>query len=85
MIVDYLKILVVAFIVVIIAKLIFHLNIRKIIGLIINTVLGLVVLWIINLTGFVTIPLNLLTCLIVGVFGLPGVILLVLVTYFGII
>lgn len=85
MIVDYLKILIVAFIVVVIAKLVLHLNIKKIIGLIINSALGLVVLYLINLTGFVTIPLNLLTCLIVGVFGLPGVILLVLVTYFGII
>ena len=85
MIVDYLKILVIAFIVVVIAKLVLHLNIKKIIGLIINSALGLVVLYLINLTGFVTIPLNLLTCLIVGVFGLPGVILLVLVTYFGII
>lgn len=85
MIVDYLKILVIAFIVIVIAKLVLHLNLKKIIGLVFNTILGLVVLWLINLTGFVTIPLNLINCLVVGVFGLPGVILLVLVTYFGII
>lgn len=84
MIVEYLKILIVAFIVVVIAKAVLHLNLKKIFGLIINTLLGLGVLWLINYTGFVTIPLNLITCLVVGVFGLPGVIVLILATYFGV-
>ena len=84
MIVEYLKILIVAFIVVVIAKAVLHLDIKKVIGLVINTLLGLGVLWLINLTGFVTIPLNLITCLVVGVFGLPGVIVLILAIYFGV-
>lgn len=84
MIVEYLKILIVAFIVVVIAKAVLHLDLKKLFGLIINTILGLGVLWLINYTGFVSIPLNLITCLVVGVFGLPGVIVLILATYFGI-
>ena len=75
---DYLKILVIALIVILIAKFIFHLNGKKLIALIVNAIIGFVVIWVINWTGLVHIPLNLITSLVAGVFGLPGVIVLII-------
>ena len=75
---DYLKIVAIALVVILVAKFIFHLNGKKLLGLVINAITGLIVLWLINLTGLITLPINIITCLLVGVFGLPGVILLIL-------
>ena len=82
---DYLKILVIALIVILIAKFIFHLNGKKLIALIVNAIIGFVVIWVINWTGLVHIPLNLITSLVAGVFGLPGVIVLIILAVVGII
>ena len=82
---DYLKIAIIALIVILIAKFLLHLDGKKLIGLIVNAIVGLIVLWIINLTGLIALPINIITCLLVGVFGLPGVILLVLLVLAGII
>ena len=82
---DYLKIAIIALVVILIAKFLLHLDGKKLIGLIVNAIVGLIVLWIINLTGLIALPINIITCLLVGVFGLPGVILLVLLVLAGII
>lgn len=82
---DYLKIALVALVVILIAKFILHLDGKKLIKLAINAVIGLIILWLINLTGLITLPINIITCLLVGVFGVPGVILLILLVLVGII
>ena len=82
---EYLKIAAIALVVILIAKFLFHLNGKKLLSLIVNAVVGLIVLWLINLTGLITLPINIITCLLVGVFGVPGVILLILLVLVGII
>ena len=82
---DYLKIAAIALVVILIAKFLFGLNGRKLLSLIVNAIVGLIILWLINLTGLISLPINIITCLLVGVFGVPGVILLVLLVLLGII
>ncbi len=82
---DYLKIAVIALIVILIAKYVFKISGKKITALIINSLIGLAVLWLINWTELVSIPLNWVTVLITGIFGAPGVIVLVLLALFHLI
>lgn len=82
---DYLKIAIIALIVILIAKFVLNLDGKKIKALIINAVIGCLVIWLINWTGLVSIPLNIITSLVVGIFGLPGVIILVILVFCGII
>lgn len=82
---DYLKIIIIALIVILVAKYVLHLNGKKLKALIINAVVGCLVIWLINWTGLVTIPLNIITSLVVGIFGLPGVIVLIILVFCGII
>ena len=59
--------------------------IKLIFKLLINAVLGFLLLFLANFVGGFFdfyIPVNLLTCLISGVFGIPGVIFLVIVMIF---
>lgn len=59
--------------------------IKLIFKLLINTVLGFLLLFLANFVGGFfdfSIPVNLLTCLISGVFGVPGVIFLAVVILF---
>ena len=59
--------------------------IKLIFKLLINAVLGFLLLFLANFVGGFfdfSIPVNLLTCLISGVFGVPGVIFLVVVVLF---
>ena len=59
--------------------------IKLIFKLLLNTALGFLLLFLANFVGgFFNfyIPVNLLTCLISGVFGIPGVIFLVIVILF---
>jgi inhibitor of the pro-sigma K processing machinery len=70
------------------AKFVFHVNAKRLIELIINIVIGLVVLWLINKFGGslgIAIPINFITALIVGILGVPGVIILILLNLIGII
>ena len=55
---------------------------KMIFKLVINAVIGYMMLFVANLVGGFfdfSIPIDLLTCLIAGVFGVPGVIFLVVV------
>ena len=59
--------------------------IKKIFKLLLNAVCGLVLLFIANFIGGFfnfAIPVNLLTCIIAGAFGIPGVIFLGVVVLF---
>ena len=59
--------------------------IRKIFKLLINAVCGFALLFAANFIGGFfdfQIPVNLLTCIIAGAFGIPGVIFLVVAVYF---
>lgn len=41
-----------------------------------NSIVGAVILWLVNLTGLIAIKITFIHALIVGVFGVPGLILL---------
>ena len=84
----YLQIIIVAAIVLLLAKFIFKVNTKRLIELIVNIILGIVVIWLINTFGSslgISIPLNFITALVVGVLGIPGVIILILLNLIGII
>lgn len=85
---NYLTIILTAIVVLLLAKFVFHVNLKRIIELVINILLGIVVLWLINKFGGslgISIPINIITGLVVGVLGLPGVIILLLLNLIGII
>lgn len=85
---SYLTMILVAIIVLLLAKFVLKVNTKRLIELIINILLGIVVIWLINKFGSslgISIPLNFITALVVGVLGIPGVIILVLLNLIGII
>ena len=41
-----------------------------------NSIIGGAILWLVNLTGLITIKITFIHALIVGVFGVPGLVLL---------
>ena len=85
---EYLTMIIVAIVVLAVAKFLLNFNFKRIIELIINTILGIIVLWLINKFGGsygIYIPINFVTAIIVGVLGLPGVVLLLILCYFKII
>ena len=58
--------------------------IRFIFKMLINTVLGFILLWLINFFGSgigISLDLSLLNALVVGVLGIPGVLLLLAIRY----
>ena len=85
---NYLTMILVAIIVLMVAKFVLNLNIRRIIELAINIVLGIIILCLLNKFGGslgISIPINVITALVVGILGIPGVIILVLLNLIGII
>lgn len=82
---NYVTMLITALVVIIIAKFILNLDLKKVVGLAVNAVLGFVVIWVINFFGLIAIPLNIWTSLLVGICGVPGVILLIILVLTGII
>ena len=84
----YLQIAIVAVVVLLLAKFLLGVNTKRLVELIINILLGILVIWLINKFGGslgISIPLNFITALVVGVLGLPGVIILILLNLIGII
>ncbi len=79
----YLKILGVALVVLLIAKFIVRLGIKEIIGMAINVVASMIVLYLVNLSGFITIEINWLTILLIAILGLPGLVLIIIYTIAG--
>ena len=85
---NYITIILAALVVILVAKFILGFNPKRVLELIINAILGLVILWLLNTFGAslgINIPLNIITALVVGVLGVPGVIILVLLNLSGII
>lgn len=82
---EYLPMLVGILILIVVAKFILSLRIGQIVGIIINAIIGCILLYVINLTGFVSIDINWITSLVTGIFGIPGVIVLVILAFLGII
>lgn len=63
---------------------VFQSPIKLAIKLLANTILGFAALWLVNLTAALTgiaLGLNLLNALVVGILGLPGLILLLLLQW----
>ena len=82
---NYLMIIGIALVVILLSKFLFHVDGSKLAGLIVNAIIGFAILWLINYTGLVSIPLNIVTSLVVGILGLPGVILLIVLALLGVI
>ena len=82
---DYVTMLLIAAVVLLLAKFVLKINLRSLIGLIINILLGIIIIWLINRFTGLAIPLNFITALVVGILGVPGVIILVLLRLIGII
>lgn len=81
---EYVVLIFAAIAVVIVAKLLAW-PIKKIIKLIINVVLGIIMIYLVNTFGAnigITIPFNIVTALIAGILGVPGVILLIIIGFF---
>ena len=55
---------------------IFSMPLKILCNCIYNSIIGAIVLYIINFLGFVYIPINFITALIAGIFGVPGVLVL---------
>ena len=82
---NYLMIIGIALVVILLSKFLFNVDGSKLVALIVNAVIGFAILWLINYTGLVSIPLNIVTSLVVGVLGLPGVVILIILALLGII
>ncbi len=84
----YLYVVLVAAILLLVLKYVFNVSLKTIGELILNVLLGMLILWLVNKfggsIGIPNIPINIITALVVGILGIPGVIILVLLYYFGI-
>lgn len=82
----YLYIILVAALLLVVLKYVFNVSLKTLGELLLNIVIGLLVLWLVNkfggAIGIPNVPINFITALIVGIFGLPGVIVLILLFYF---
>ena len=54
---------------------------RLAVKLLVNAASGLVALWLVNLIPGISLGLNIVNALIVGIFGLPGLVLLILLKW----
>ena len=73
-----------AVIVVIVVVRVISAPIRLIFKLLINTVIGFAILFLVNLVGQnfgITLEMNVLHAVIVGIFGVPGVVVLILLKF----
>lgn len=80
---NLLSLVVVVFLLVALAR-IFTAPLRLALKLLVNAASGLVALWLVNLLSGLTgvyLGLNLVNALIVGIFGLPGLVLLILLQW----
>ena len=81
---EYLKILLIAVAVIVIAKFVFKVAGKELIALIVNAAVGFLILWLINYFGLVSIPMNIVTILVAGLLGVPGVIILIILAFLGV-
>lgn len=78
----YITYILTALIVILILKFVFKFGIKTIIKLIINIIAGGMVLFMVNLIPGLNLPINITNSLLVGIFGLPGVIFILIYNLF---
>lgn len=81
---DIILLIVAVLVGILVLKLIFG-SLKKIIALVINSIFGVILLMITNYFGAyfgITVGINILTALIAGILGIPGVILIILFQMF---
>ena len=81
---EYIVLIFAAIAVVIVAKMLAWL-VKKIIKLAVNVVLGIIMIYLVNTFGMavgIKIPFNIVTALIAGILGVPGVVVLILIGFF---
>ncbi len=81
---EYVVLIFAAIAVIVVAKLLAW-PVKKIIKLALNIVLGIVMIVLVNTFGAtigITIPFNIVTALIAGILGVPGVIALIVIGFF---
>ena len=83
-IMQLLYILIVACVVIIIAKFLLHLTPKKLYAMVVNILFSLLVIWILDYFSIITVPINLITILIIGILGIPGVLFCVVLVLLGI-
>ncbi len=81
-ILQFIGIAVLAVAVVAIVLKIFKIGIKTILKIVINAAIGIGAIFLINLIPGVMIPINWWTALITGIFGIPGVILVLILSFF---
>ncbi len=57
---------------------------KSAVKLVINSIIGLVILFLVNATGLISIPINLITVLVCAIGGIWGAIILILLKLVGI-
>lgn len=55
-------------------------SMKVVLGVLVNALVGGLIIWLLNILGL-GIALNWLTALIVGVLGIPGVIIILIITF----
>lgn len=81
---NYVVLIFAAIAVIVVAKLLAW-PVKKILKLAVNVVLGLIMIFLVNTFGMaigITIPFNIVTALIAGILGVPGVIALIIIGFF---
>ena len=68
---------------VVIAAVLFHM-LRKIVPIVLHGILGLAVFWLLNYFGALSVPIDIVTFLIAALGGVLGVIIVVLLAFFGV-
>lgn len=68
---------------IVVFAVLFHL-IRKIVPLILHGIVGIIVFWVLNLVGILAVPIDLVTFLIAALGGTIGVLVVIVLAYFGV-
>lgn len=81
---EYIVLIFAAIAVIVVAKMLAW-PFKKIMKLIVNVVLGIIMIYLVNTFGMtigIKIPFNIVTALIAGILGVPGVICLIIIGFF---
>lgn len=79
--VQYILIALAAFIALIIVLKLFRVSFKTIVKVAINAAVGIALIFLLNLIPNVAIPVNWWTALVSGIFGVPGVIVLLILNF----
>lgn len=80
-----LSFLLVVVIIFLLFKFVFKFALKTIIKIIINSVIGFIILTICNLIPGIAVDINILTALVAGIFGIPGALVIIILTLLGVI